>query len=336
MFDKWQKACVFLTRKCNIKCRGCNVINFDSSYEMTTLQWCKAFDIMKQYKVGFVVLFGGEPTLRDDLPELVTHLNQIDMPHTIITNGIKLLANEKYYDKLLAAKPYGISTSVNAIDAYKLHYGDERKSEVGVKLLMKLKKDYSDMDLVANMAVTAQNISALPKMVMFFSKQKIWSILSFFHVRPQKESMYWWYRGPITEDNRKLVFQDSDYADVKRVSEWFVRHYDELLLHNQKSYFEVWPNFGISQDWHCSVWACPAVNPDGSLMACIDRPLSKPFTIFDIPTKGQEILQNFQETIDNCSAGCFWDHMYETNKFAKENKENLGKQKFSHQCDSDE
>lgn len=336
MFNQWQKTCVFLTRRCNIRCRGCNVVNHDSAYEMSTVQWFKAFNIMKERGVGFIVLFGGEPTLRDDLPLLVRHLNNIDMPHTIITNGIKLMNNREYYDKLLAAKPYGISTSVNSIDAFDLHYGDEKKSEVGLSLLMRLKEDYPDMDLVANMAVTAKNIGVLPKMVMFFSKAKIWSILSFFHVRPQKESMYWWYRGPFDEKNRSLVFQDSDYDIVKRTSEWFVQHYDELLLHNQKGYFEVWPKYGITQDWHCSKWVCPAVNPDGSLMACIDRPLSKPFTIFDLATNEEEIYKNFKETIDNCSAGCFWDHMYETNKFAAENNSELGKQKFSHQCDSDE
>lgn len=337
MFKQWQKTCVFLTRRCNIRCRGCNVVNFNSAYEMNTRQWYKAFDIMKERKVGFIVLFGGEPTLRNDLPKLVTHLNKIDMPHTIITNGIKLMNDKKYYDRLLAAKPYGISASVNSIDARYTHYGDEKKSEVGFNLLMRLKKDVPNMDLVANMAVTAKNIAVIPKMVMFFSKEKIWSILSFFHVGKKSEAMHWWYRGPIDLDNQGLVFQDWDYDVVKRTSEWFVQHYNELLLHNQKDYFKVWSNYGITQDWHCSKWVCPAVNPDGSLMACIDRPLSKPFTIFDLQdsSKEEEIYKNFKEVIENCS-GCFWDHMYETNKFAAENAAELGKQKFSHQCDREE
>lgn len=338
MFDQWQKTCVFLTRRCNIRCRGCNVINHNSAYEMTTNQWCKAFSIMKERGVGFIVLFGGEPTLREDLPLLVRHLNNINMPHTIITNGIKLINNEKYYNSLLAAKPYGISASVNSINAFNLLYGDEKKSEVGLQLLMKLKSDYPDMDLVANIAVTTKNISTLPQMVLYFSQLGIWSILSFFHVSPQKESMYWWYRGPVDEDNQKLAFgvdKVKEAEDIARVSNWFVDHYDKLKLHNQKDYFEAWKEYGITQNWHCSEWVCPAVNPDGSLMACIDRPLSEPFTIFDLETKEKEIYKNFKETINHCS-GCFWDHMYETNKFAADNKSDLGKQKFSHQCNSDE
>jgi len=332
MFDKWQKTCVFLTRRCNLRCRGCNVINFQSAYEMTTEQWKEAFDIMKDYKVGFVVLFGGEPTLRDDLPKLVRYLNEIDMPHTIITNGVRLMKDEKFYKELLDAKPFGISASVNHIIPIDVKFGDQKKSNVGHDLLLKLTKDASDMDLVANMAVTRENIRALPEMVKYFTNLGIWSILSFFHVCSQREAMYWWYRGPVDEDNKDLVFKVGDGWMVSRIAGWFIEHYDELKLHNGKDYFKDWSTIGIKQNWHCSEWACPAVNPDGSLMACIDRPLSKPFSIFDIPLYPGQIYQNFKEVISTCP-GCAWDHMLETNKYALENKAELGKKKFSHQSE---
>lgn len=335
MFEHWQKVCVFLTRRCNLRCRGCNVVNHQSAYEFSTDEWKKAFDIMKRYKVGFIVLFGGEPTLRDDLPELVEHLNKIEMPHTIITNGIRLLNDSRYYNRILEAKPFGISASVNHIDSTpEAKFGDQKKSNIGHDLLLKLKEDAPDVDLVANMAVTRENIRGLPDMVRYFTSWEIWSILSFFHVRPQRESMYWWYRGPVDEDNKDLVFRIGDEWMVSRVAQWFIDNYDGLFLHNQKDYFKVWPNFGIKQNWHCSEWVCPAVNPDGSLMACIDRPLSKPLSIFDLPNRAGEIYQNFEEVISACP-GCFWDHMYETNKYASESRAEIGKKKFSHQSNKD-
>jgi len=301
---------------------------------MTTQEWKRAFDIMKDYKVGFIVLFGGEPTLRDDLPELVEYLNKIDMPHTIITNAVRLMKDEQFYNRLLEAKPFGISASVNHIESMPdAKFGDQKKSNIGHDLLLKLREDMPDMDLVANMAVTRENIRALPDMVRYFTSFGIWSILSFFHVSPQRESMYWWYRGPIDEDNKDLVFRVGDEQKVERVAEWFIDHYDELKLHNRKEYFELWPTYGIKQDWHCSEWTCPAINPDGSLMACIDRPLTKPFHIFDLPSKEKEIYEDFKYVIRGCHG--FWDHMWETGSYAAENKAELGKRKFAHQSDGD-
>lgn len=302
-FENWQKTCVFLTRRCNLRCRGCNVVNFQSAYELTTQEWMVAFNIMNIYKVGFIVLFGGEPTLRDDLPELIQYLNRIGMPHTIITNGIRMYSNPDYYESVIKAKPFGISASVNLLKAEdKFH--DSIKSEVGYKLLLRLKKDIPEADLVANIAVTRKNLVTLPEMVQHFTELGFWSILSFFHVGKKGESMYWWYRGPIDEENRELVFLPVDKLNLKAVSNWFIQNYEKLKLHNQKSYFEKWSTLGITQDWKCSTWACPAINPDGSLMACIDRPLSKPYTIFDLPEKEGEILRNFYDVISNCP-GCF-------------------------------
>jgi len=300
---------------------------------MTTDEWKKAFDIMRNYGVGFIVLFGGEPTLRDDLPEIVKYLNEIDMPHTIITNGTILLRDEEYYWKLLKAKPYGISVSVNTLKpTTKFH--DDLKSDVGHKVLLKLLKDYPECDKVANMAVTRENIELLPEIVSYFSNLGVWSILSFFHVSPQREAMYWKYRGPVDKDNRSLVFREEDEGMISRIAQWFINHYDELKLHNRKEYFEVWRKYGVKQNWHCRDWTCPAINPDGSLMACIDRELTKSFNILDLPQKEKEVYEDFKYVIKGCHG--FWDHMWETGSYAAENKAELGKKRFSHQSNKDE
>lgn len=335
MFEHWQKVCCFITRKCNLKCRGCNVINHQTQTEMSTQEWFRAFSILKERGVGFVVLFGGEPTLNDELPAMVSYLNSIDMPHTIITNGVRLSKDIAFYKRLIAAKPYGISTSVNVLEA-KDSFHDSTKSEAGANLLAKLKLDLPECDLVANMAVTRKNILDLPNLVQHFTDMDIWSILSFFHVAPVSESLYWWYRGPATEENEELVFKDTldDRILVERISRIFVQNYDKMKLHNQKAYFEVWTKYGITQDWHCHEWVCPAINPDGSLMACIDRPLTKPWSIFDLgknkPEIDMQIYDSFKKTIYDCDRGCLWDHMWETNKYASENNSDEGKKRFAH------
>lgn len=329
-FENWQKVCIFLTRRCQFKCRGCNVVNYQSAYEMSTEEWMITFDILKSYDVGFVVLFGGEPTLRNDLPELVKRLNELDLPHTIITNSIRLNRDQDYYEKLLSSKPYGISISINIpkIDS-ELVFHDDIKSQEGWQLLQKLKEDGYDGDLVGNLALFRTNIKNIPYMVHLLTKQKVWTILTPIHLCSPHESMYWWYRGPIDEDNKHLIFTEGDREELKKLSEFFLRNYDGLLLHNSKWYFENLPNFAIDQNWKCSYWVCPAINPDGSLMACIDRPLSKPFSVFDLPHKEKEIMAVFKQTIKDCP-GCGWDHMMETNMYAEKGLSEEGKIIFQH------
>jgi MoaA/NifB/PqqE/SkfB family radical SAM enzyme len=328
-FDNWQKVCLFLTRKCNLKCRGCNVINHISEYELSIQEWIDAFKILKDYNVGFVVLFGGEPTLRDDLPELVVALNNLEMPHTIITNGMRLMKDQRFYNRLIKARPYGLSTSVNTLEVEAMKYHDNLKSDIGHKLLLKLKKDIPNADLVANMAVTKDNIKKLPDIVSYFSRLDIWSILSFFHVGKPSESMFWQYRGCENEKNRGLVFTKDDESLVNYVASYFITNYEKLKLHNSKKYFTYWRALGISQDWKCNYWVCPSINSDGSLMACIDRLLTKPISIFDLPEKEEELKENFKKVIIDCP-GCFWDHMFETNMYAIEKRAEYGKRRFAH------
>jgi MoaA/NifB/PqqE/SkfB family radical SAM enzyme len=297
---------------------------------MSTEEWKMAFNILDAYNVGFVVLFGGEPTLKDDLPELVEHLNELELPHTIITNSLRLNADESYYKRLMNAKPYGVSVSINIPEkkeSFKFH--DDIKSQEGWKLLQKLKSDGYTGDLVANMAVTKTNITSLPSMVELFTSMDVWSILSFIHLCDPHESMYWWYRGPVNEDNKGLLFTDADRPLVKEIGDFFVDNYDRLKLHNEKEYFMVWSTLGIDQNWKCSYFACPAINPDGSLMACIDRPLSKPISIFDLPEKEEELMESFKRTIEGCP-GDFWDHMWSTNRFADIKKVEEGKIHYQH------
>lgn len=334
IFPNWMKTCVFLTHRCQLRCRGCNVINYQSACELTTDEWKKTFGIMKDYGVGFIVLFGGEPTLRQDLSKLVRYLNSIDMPHTIITNSIKLIQSQSYCQKLLNSNPYSISVSINIPPTKgKEKFDDNLKSQYGWRLLnyiQKHGKDYGFIgELVANMAVTRTNIQNLPAMVETLTEMNVWSIMSFIHLCDPHESMYWQYRGPITDSNEQLLFKPEDKPLIRKIAQYFIDNYNRLKLHNEVEYFYDWEKYGINQNWHCKYFTCPAINPDGSIMACIDRPLSKPFNILTLPGKEKDMLMNFEQTINACR-GCFWDHEWSVGYYADKNIPDKGKLHFAH------
>jgi len=328
-FPSWQKSCLMPSRKCNITCRGCGVIAKQCQYELTTEEWKKALDIQKAYGVGFVVWFGGEPTLREDLPKLISYCNEISLPHTIITNSIRLLRDEPYYKRLIESKPFGLSVSFNGISHGKAKHGDEIKSEAGYKLIQRIKKDLPKCDLVANMAVTRENIRDLPKTVQLLTDNNIWVIMTFIHLCKPHESIYWYYRGPEDNSNIKLKLTEEDIPIIRKIRDWFKENYDNLLLHNSKQYFDLWDNLCLTQDWKCSKFTNPNINPDGQIMACIDRPLDEPFNILDLPGREKEFQEIFDRAIKYCY-GCLWNHMRETNVYALQGEAEKAKLIFAH------
>ena len=86
---------------CNQKCIHCYAAGqtHSSEGEMTTEQWIRAIDILKDEGVTQVTFTGGEPTMREDLFELIEHAKWFIT--RLNTNGVLLTAD--YCEKLKKA-----------------------------------------------------------------------------------------------------------------------------------------------------------------------------------------------------------------------------------------
>ncbi|HAF49412.1 MAG TPA: hypothetical protein DCL08_09295 [Anaerolineaceae bacterium] len=69
--------------------------------ELSTEEWMTI--LHKAYKVGIphVVFTGGEPTLRDDLPKLIEHAEELGLVTGLLTDGLKLIEDNFRNDLLL-------------------------------------------------------------------------------------------------------------------------------------------------------------------------------------------------------------------------------------------
>jgi len=333
--DTWQKCRVMLTRKCNIRCPECAVIRYREPYRLSLEQWFRVFDILKKYRVGFVVLYGGEPLLCPELPEIVRYLNSIKLSHTIVTNATLAVKNpDKYLKPILKAEPYGFTTSVNMIRDFRRDIDSELKSEVGFQLIQQLKKEYGDaMDLCVNGVVSRVNIEQIPEYIQFFTEKEIWSIFVLLHLARKEDGMYWWYRAIENEETAKWRFKPSDKERLQRFAEWIEDNYNNLLLHNSIEYFKAWSlDEAIHQCWKCKYWTYPNINPDGTLMQCVDRPLSRPINILELEDeeKEKEVLRSMRETIASCP-GCFWDD-WECNYYVDKGMVEWARLHFAHKA----
>ncbi|XES78031.1 MAG: radical SAM protein [Candidatus Bathyarchaeia archaeon] len=88
-----------LTFRCQNNCIHCYAGGPHETAEMTTAQWKQAIDHLSSIGVFILTFTGGEPTLREDLPELLLYAQNKGMVTGLITNG-RNLQDKAYVDAL--------------------------------------------------------------------------------------------------------------------------------------------------------------------------------------------------------------------------------------------
>ncbi len=79
-----------LTFRCQNNCIHCYAGGPHETSELTTKQWKEVIDRLHQIGVFILTFTGGEPTLREDLPELLLYGQNKGLVTGLITNGRKL------------------------------------------------------------------------------------------------------------------------------------------------------------------------------------------------------------------------------------------------------
>lgn len=88
-----------LTFKCQNNCVHCYAGGPHETEELNTEQWKEVIDRVHDIGVFIVTFTGGEPTLREDLPELLLYAQKKGIVTGLITNG-RRLKDKKYVEQL--------------------------------------------------------------------------------------------------------------------------------------------------------------------------------------------------------------------------------------------
>lgn len=75
-----------LTRKCNYRCKGCNVWREQDARELSTEEIKKGLDVLRELGVVEVVFSGGNPLLRDDIGKIIEYASRYFIT-TVYDNG---------------------------------------------------------------------------------------------------------------------------------------------------------------------------------------------------------------------------------------------------------
>lgn len=103
----------YITARCNLTCQQCNIIYANSDVRECTLDEIKRIaDNFARMKVAMVLLTGGEPFTRLDLPDIIRAFTSRGVHVRMQTNG---LASDERIQEVIAAGGRDISISLDSL-----------------------------------------------------------------------------------------------------------------------------------------------------------------------------------------------------------------------------
>jgi len=149
-----------VTYRCNLKCPKCYVGERQVDREMSTSEWVKTFEVLWKVGIPQVVFTGGEPTLRDDLVELVSEADEFVTG--LVTNGTKLsdLAQPLFEASLDYAQVTVESFDPTIHDRITCTEGSHAMTLAGIGKALSV-----GLQLVTNTTLTKTNSASFPETI---------------------------------------------------------------------------------------------------------------------------------------------------------------------------
>ena len=156
-----------ITRKCNYRCKGCNVWNEQDKNELTTTEIKKGLDILRKLGIVEVVFSGGDPLLREDAKEIIEYASKFFVT-TVYDNGS--MAAQKV-DALRTVDFAAIS--FDSLDPAKMDYikGVEGSYKEALHSIETLKKE--KINVAVTPTISQMNLNEIVDITNHFTKMGI-------------------------------------------------------------------------------------------------------------------------------------------------------------------
>lgn len=302
----------YVTARCNLTCQQCNIIYANSDLKEVSLPEIQRIaDNFAKIGVAMVLLTGGEPFTRKDLPEIIYAFESRGVHVRMQTNG---LATTDQIDAAIAAGGKDISISLDSLKpaVQDSINGDVKNSwkraiDTMSYFTQKLPKDSSFASL--GCVLQRDNMDDLVDVIKFGTKISWFTSLVPIHVTSHSKPMN------FRSFDLSKKFKPHEYADVDRVVEQVRGMKKEgYLLYDSDQYLDDIKRFVKDEPttWRSKndgVCDSPnlyfAVLPNGSFAPCCDHRLTgTPVMAFD--PKFPEILYDrvFRTRVREVTAAC--------------------------------
>jgi MoaA/NifB/PqqE/SkfB family radical SAM enzyme len=299
-----REAQVFLTRDCNLRCGHCNLVRSDEN-ELGPDEWKEAYDRMGDIGIETVKLLGGEPTVKEWLPELIEYSSHGSIRTALLSNS---MFSDEMMKSLVDSGLWGYFASIDGLDdigAIKTIGKDAaRKSGRGYRMLHKLKERGVPL-LAANVVINRRNMHDVPEICRILSDDGFYvNLCTIQHTSQDREfsrrdvDREYLFSG---EDEEKLEELAEELTDMKKSG---------VKIAVPESYIKGMPVYAIGCDWQCENMSQLRIDADGGVMLCNEHrtPLAGRYNILEItPENYDRFLDDWKETRDltDCD-GCYW------------------------------
>ena len=226
----------YITARCNLTCNQCNIIYANSDVEECNIyQIEKIAENFAKMKVAIVLLTGGEPFARKDLPEIIGAFEKRGIHVRMQTNGF---ASEEQIEKCVEAGGKDISISLDSLMPAKqddINGGFNKSWYKAIKSIALFSKYLDPENSFASLGCVLQkdNIDDVKKIIKFGTKIGWFTSLVPIHITNQVKP-----RGFRTFD-QSLKFENNDYQKVDSLLEEIKNmKKNNYLLYDSDEYLE--------------------------------------------------------------------------------------------------
>lgn len=271
----------YVTARCNLTCQQCNIIFANSDVRECTLDEVKRIaDNFAQLGVAIVLLTGGEPFARRDLPEIIKAFTERGVHVRMQTNGH---ASEEQIHRAIENGGNDISISLDSLrpDSQDEINGGFRKSwHQALKSIATFTKYLPRTGSFGALGCVLQrdNLRDIPSVIRFGTEIGWFTSLVPIHVTSYSKPMN------FRSFDQTLRFRSEEYADVDEILRkvrWMRE--EGYLLYDSDQYLEDIQRFvrGEPTTWRSKnggVCDSPnlyfAVLPNGEFAPCCDHRLN--------------------------------------------------------------
>lgn len=298
-------AVLFLTQRCNSRCRICGYWKqTDFSRELTTREWKQAIDQLKSSKVKLINFTAdGELFVRSDALEIMRYARNRGFPLTINTNGLAL---GRHIPDILDLDPLQIQISLDAFDdvTYEKIRGVP-KGFTRVKNNIEHLLAAGFRRISVGSVLTRENLDHLLQIQDFCNKNSLSFRITAFQFRGFGQN-----NAPLKKAYRKKEFLDEMSCTLNRIM--------DQPVNNTPLYLESINHYFTKDKFHpldCVVGHYKVfILPDGDLLLCnLMRQAAKAGNIREQSLsaiwkskKARQIRKNIQDKkCPSCWLSCF-------------------------------
>jgi len=219
-------ASLKVTQNCNLSCSHCPWKN-NIHNELSTEQWKKILEKVRDRGCTLVTFEGGEPTLRPDLQELIEYGSELGLSTLVVTNGTRDLAS---------IKPDRIWISIEGLE----EVNDQIRGHGTFKKAFKTLKNNRERMIATLTTISRTNYQDLEQMCETLSPYVHGFIFSFLYPYRQTED-----QALSPEERRK-------------VAERIIALKKSYNVLNSVSYLNA-----VGKGWKCYPWALICATADG-------------------------------------------------------------------------